>query len=133
MDPISAILAALTAGAAAAASETAGNAIKDAYEGFKLLLKKKLFGKEMATAAVDAHQKDPKSAEAVLRPALQDVHVTADASLMEAARVLLAKADPEGKIAARYQLNVTGDVYGLSQGNHNTLNLHFGTSKPGKE
>jgi hypothetical protein len=41
MDPISAILAALAAGAAAAAKETASSAIKDAYVGLKSLIKKK--------------------------------------------------------------------------------------------
>ena len=46
MEPISLILAALAAGAAAAAKDTAGTAVKDAYEGLKALIKKKfgLFG-----------------------------------------------------------------------------------------
>nr|WP_287107984.1 MULTISPECIES: hypothetical protein [unclassified Microcystis] len=35
------ILAALAAGAAAAAKDTAGTAVKDAYEGLKALIKKK--------------------------------------------------------------------------------------------
>src|SRR5712672_2769210 len=118
MDPISAILAALVAGAAAAAKGTAETAIKEGYEGFKSLLKSKLFGKTLATAAVDAHSDDPKAAETVLRPALKDAGADADAQLLEAARALLAKADPEGKIAARYQVNVTGGVHGLVQGDH---------------
>jgi len=133
MDPISAILAALVAGAAAAAKETADTAIKEGYESLKSLLKRKLFGKALATAAVDAHSDDPKAAETVLRPALKDSGADADAQLLEAARALLAKADPDGKVAARYQLNITGDVQGLVQGDHSRVTMTFGTSKPRKE
>jgi hypothetical protein len=133
MDPVSIILAALTAGAAAAAKETAGTAIKEAYEGLKGLLKKKLAGKAMATAVLDAHHEDPKAADAVLRPALKDAGADADAALMEAARAILAKADPEGKIAVRYQLNVSGDVHGSVQGDHAKVNMTFGTLKPRRE
>ncbi|MCZ8361568.1 MAG: hypothetical protein O9338_01940 [Microcystis sp. LE19-251.1A] len=43
MEPISLILAALAAGAVAAAKDTAGTAVKDAYEGLKALIKKKWF------------------------------------------------------------------------------------------
>jgi len=132
MDPISAILAALLAGATAAAQETAGTAIKDAYEGFKGLLKRKLAGKALATAAVDAHHEDAKSSEQVLRPALKEAGADADAALLEAARAMLAKADPGGKVAARYQLNVAGDVHGLAQGDHQHVTMTFGTIKPRK-
>lgn len=38
MDPVSAIVGALVAGATAAASDTASQAIKDAYQGLKILL-----------------------------------------------------------------------------------------------
>ncbi|MFN7216623.1 MULTISPECIES: hypothetical protein [unclassified Microcystis] len=41
MEPISLILAALAAGAVAAAKDTAGTAVKDAYESLKALIKKK--------------------------------------------------------------------------------------------
>jgi disulfide oxidoreductase YuzD len=41
MEPISLILAALAAGATGAAKDTAGTAVKDAYEGLKALIKKK--------------------------------------------------------------------------------------------
>ena len=40
MEPISLILAALVAGATAATKDTAGAAVKDAYEGLKALIKK---------------------------------------------------------------------------------------------
>jgi hypothetical protein len=39
MDPISLILAALGAGALAAAKDTAGTAVKDAYQGLKTLIR----------------------------------------------------------------------------------------------
>ncbi|CCI17590.1 exported hypothetical protein [Microcystis aeruginosa PCC 9807] len=43
MEPISLILAALAAGATGAAKDTAGTAVKDAYESLKALIKKKWF------------------------------------------------------------------------------------------
>ena len=41
MEPISLIIAALSAGAIAAAKDTAGTAVKDAYQGLKTLIKNK--------------------------------------------------------------------------------------------
>jgi hypothetical protein len=41
MEPISLIIAALGAGAIAAAKDTASTAVKDAYQGLKTLIKKK--------------------------------------------------------------------------------------------
>jgi hypothetical protein len=44
MEPISLILGALTAGAVAAAKDTAKKGVKDTYEGLKTLIKKRFAG-----------------------------------------------------------------------------------------
>lgn len=132
MDPITAVLAALAAGATAAVQETAGSAIKDAYEGLKTLLKTKFAGKALASAAVEAHASDTAAAEAVLRPALQAQAAGQDAELLAAARALLKLADADGSVARRYALQVGGDVHGLVQGDHATVTMNFGTLSRGE-
>jgi hypothetical protein len=52
MDPISLIIAALGAGALAGAKDTAGTAVKDAYQGLKTLIKKKFEGDVLGQAMV---------------------------------------------------------------------------------
>lgn len=130
MDPVSTILAALAAGAVAATKDTASAVIKDGYEGLKSLLKKKFAAKPIAAAAVDAHASDPPEAEAVLRPALQNARLDDDPDLVEAARRLLAAADPGGQVARRYSVQVGGDVQGLVQGDHAQVTMNFGGPPP---
>ena len=55
MDPVSLIVAALAAGASAALKDTATEAIKDAYNGLKSLLKRKLGNEPAAQVAIDEH------------------------------------------------------------------------------
>lgn len=130
MDPISTILAALAAGAVAAAKETTGNAIKDVYEGLKSLIKQKFGDKPFAKTAVDAHATEPQQAEAVLRPALKEAAADQDTELLAAAKALLAKADSDGSISRRYSLQTTGDVQGVVQGDHASVTMNFGVHKP---
>jgi len=125
MDPVTIILAALTAGAAAAMKDTTSIAIKDAYEGLKSLIKRKLAGKALAGAAVDAHALEPASAEAVLRPALQEAAADHDHELAEAAKALLAMADGDGSVRKRYTLQVTGNVQGMVQGDRANVTMNF--------
>jgi hypothetical protein len=133
MDPISTILAALTAGAVAAAKETTGTAIKDAYEGLKSLIKKKFCDKTLVKAAVDTHASEPQPSEAVLRPALKEAAVDQDAELLAAAKALLAKADSDGSVRRRYSLQVTGNVQGVVQGDHANVTMSFGGEPKQKE
>lgn len=132
MDPVSAILAALAAGAAAAAKETAGAAIKDAYEGLKSMLKSRLAGGALAGAAVDAHATEPQPAETVLRPALTAAGLDRDEAVLAAAKALLAMADADGKFGSRYKLEISGDVQGVVQGDHASVTMNFGNPPSGK-
>ena len=130
MDPTTTVLAALAAGAAAAAKETAGTAIKDAYEGLKGLLKKKFAGKAMATAAVDEHAKDTATAESLLRPALRETAADRDAEVLAAAQRLLSLADPQARISKNYTVNVTGNLTGNVQGDGANVTMNFGPVPP---
>ena len=63
MEPISLIIAALVAGATAATKDTAGQAVKDAYEGLKTLIKRKFEGDSLGQGLVDAKPEEIKQAE----------------------------------------------------------------------
>lgn len=89
MDPLSLIIAALAAGAAAAAKDTAGAAIRDGYEGFKLLVRKKLAGNQAATVVLEEHEKDPVTFEAPLKKKLAEAAVEQDSVILRAAETLM--------------------------------------------
>ena len=61
MDPISLIEAALVAGAAASANDTANQAVKDAYAGLKTSLSRLFAGKLKAQLILDEHEHDPEA------------------------------------------------------------------------
>ena len=95
MDPISLIVTALVAGAAAGAKPTAERAVKDAYEGIKTLIKRK-FG----SANIDLVEEDPTSQgrQQVLEEDLRKAGAGDDADVLEQAKVLLEalrKMDPQ--------------------------------------
>lgn len=81
MEPVTLIVAALAAGAQAALQDTAGTAIKDAYEGLKSLIVRK-FGKQ---PVLDSLEQKPESklkqasAEEDLAAAAKDEQVLASA------------------------------------------------------
>lgn len=117
MEPISLILAALGAGAIAAAKDTAGTAVKDAYEGLKTLIKKKFAdkGKEDDSNIIDKHQKKPDSdaVKALLKEELVDLDVDQDVEILKAAAEILKKEDPQGAEEGKYRINVQGDIKGI--------------------
>ena len=92
MDPLSLIVAALTAGAAAAAKDTAGAAIKDGYQELKTLLQRKLAGNQAATVVLEEHAKDPDTFDAPLRKKLAEAAIDQDPEIRQAAQMLLEQA-----------------------------------------
>jgi hypothetical protein len=95
MDPITLIITALTAGAAAGGQSVASGAIGDAYEGLKLLIQRKFANKPSAEMALSEHEKDPTIWEAPLIKALEQSHADEDEKIIEAAQKLIAQANPE--------------------------------------
>ena len=89
MDPLSLIVAALAAGAAAAAKDTAGAAIRDGYQGLKELIQRKLAGNQAAVVVLEEHAKDPPTSEALLKKKLAEAAVDQDPEIQRAAETLL--------------------------------------------
>src|ERR1039457_2826206 len=66
MEPIALIVMALTAGAAMGITDTASSAVKDAYEGLKALVKKRLSGRPDAELAPARYEQAPETWQAPL-------------------------------------------------------------------
>ena len=127
MDPVSLIIAAITAGAAAALKDTASAAIKDAYSGLRLLVKRRLGGGPAADAEVEGVERRPRPDASPLKAQLEAAGAADDAELLRAARVLLEKVDPEGARAGKYNVTVTGGK-GVVVGDNATVTMNFGDS-----
>jgi hypothetical protein len=95
MEPIAIILTALVAGATAAAKDTAGTAVKDAYNGLKHLLKKKFEGDALAQAVVDAKPEDIDKAEGLLKTKITEFSVEKDTEILRAAKTLIDTLNSE--------------------------------------
>lgn len=128
MEPISMIMAALAAGAAAAAKDTAGTAVKEGYEGLKALLKRRFSGDAGSEVALEKYPEAPTVWEKPLEHALEETGAAEDEEVVQAAQALAIAADPEGAAAGKYTLNISGGtVQGLVQGDHNQVTQSFGT------
>jgi len=129
MEPISLILTALVAGAVAAAKDTAEKGVKDAYQGLKTLIKRRFAdkGKEDDSNILDKHEKKPdsKAVKALLEEELIEIEIGTDEEILNAAREVLKKGDPEGFQEGKYNTTVTvaGDVFGVAGTNTGTVNV----------
>jgi hypothetical protein len=121
MDPVTLIVAALAAGAAAGMGDTASQAIKDAYAGLKALLKRRFAGNAKAEETLADHEADPETYEKPLAKQLEAAGAQADPEILEAAEELLKKADEAG-IKTKYHVQVTGGKVGII-GDHGHIDI----------
>jgi hypothetical protein len=112
------IIAALIAGATAAAKDTAGVAVKDAYEGLKALLKKKLEKDALAQAMVDAKPEEIKQAEVLLKNKIAEAGIDKDEEILKAATtVIQLEEESQGVTGSKYNNTIGGDMKTGVQGN----------------
>ncbi|MEV6801393.1 hypothetical protein AB0M91_24075 [Micromonospora rifamycinica] len=96
MSAVEVITAALAVGAGAGMKDTASAAIKDAYDGLKALLKRRLaITDDQVVQALEADETDPGVWQARLGEALTVSGAVDDEQILGAARRLLAAADPD--------------------------------------
>ncbi|MBN3923944.1 hypothetical protein [Nostoc sp. NMS4] len=126
MEPISIIIAALGAGAIAATKDTAGTAVKDAYQGLKALIKKKFESEPKAQMVLEEHETDPETYEAPLKKKLAEAGVDQDAEIIKAAQELLKQEKPEESAAGKYNTVFEGEVKGIQVGDRNKQENKFG-------
>jgi hypothetical protein len=124
MDPITLIVSALTAGATAALQETAGTAIKDAYQGLTTLIKQKFKKDPKATAVLEGHAEDPETWQKPLEKSLQQTAAAQDKDILIAAQKLLELVQSQ-KSSPKYDVRIRGNVKGFIQGDHATVTMNF--------
>lgn len=128
MDPVSLVIAALVAGAAAGFGKVASDVVTDAYSTLKSGLKR-LFGTandSEGAALVDAVSNEPQSDTKALRVKLDQIDVADKEDLIKAAQDVLAKADPAGHAAGKYTVTVSNSQ-GVVTGDHSTQTNTFGS------
>jgi hypothetical protein len=97
MDPITIIVSALVAGAAAGATSVAEQTLKDAYAGLKALIRRKFGDKGDVDVAVEQVEKKPDSPawKEVLKEELAGAGADQDTEVLQAATDLLALLQPK--------------------------------------
>jgi hypothetical protein len=108
VDPVSLIIAALVAGAAAGTSDTVSSAIKDAYAGLKGLISRRFKDKPAAQLALSGHEADPATWESSLARSLADSGAREDSDVLAAALRVLALHDPTGAQRGKYNVDLRG-------------------------
>jgi hypothetical protein len=114
------ILAALIAGATAATKDTAGVAIKDAYEGLKALIKKKFAeqGKDDPSTIIDKFEKKPEVTKPLLEDELKEAGLEKDEEILKAAAaVIKMEEECQGVTGSKYHNTIGGDMKTGVQGN----------------
>lgn len=124
MDPVSLIVAALAAGASAALKDTAAEAVKDAYNGLKSLLKRKLGDKPAAQVVIDKHEESPDVWEKPLEDEIKQSGIADDEEVVKAAQKLMELVDPDGARAGKYNVNISGGK-GIVVGDHAQVKMTF--------
>lgn len=126
MDPVTLILTALTAGAVASAKETANQAVKDAYNGLKALVKSRFTSKPAAEVALAEHEKKPDIWKAPLEEGLKEAGLDQDQEVIAAAQQLMKLVQPQQAAMGKYNVQITGNVQGYAQGDYQQVTMNFG-------
>jgi hypothetical protein len=132
MDPITLILTALGSGAIASLKDAASQAVKDTYNGLKTLIYNKIAGKPDAETALAKYEKKPDVWKAALEDELKEAQVFQDKAIIEAAEKLMTLIQPQQAAQGKYNVQITGNVTGFAQGDHQTVNMTFGNPPPEK-
>lgn len=98
MDPVTLIVAALATGAAAAAKDVGGDAVKSAFNGLKALIAKKFGGKPDVTEAVAKVEQKPESEgrKETLKEELQAAGADKDQELLAEVQKFLKLLEEKG-------------------------------------
>lgn len=124
MEPVTLIVTALMAGAAAAVQDGVKDAVKDTYRRLRDAVKQRLAGRPDGQLALERHKDAPNTWSNVLTAELVDAGAADDTRLIEAAQELLRMVDEEGAHSPTYNFTIH-DSQGIQFGDHNTQNNTF--------
>lgn len=128
VDPISLIVAALAAGAAAGLSDTASTAVQDAYTGLRELVRRRFAGRAAAEVALAEHESAPEVWQAPLAAELEKAEAGADEAMVAAAQRVMAIVDEAGARSGKYAVDLRG-AQGVQVGDGN-LQVNSFTTPP---
>ena len=122
MDPITLIVTALAAGAAAGALDTVKDSAKAgltaAYAKLRGLAHKRIAGNQAAEVALAEIQADPETWKAPLAKKLTELDAANDDALVAAAKELMKLVDQAGARAGKYNVTIK-DAKGVQIGDGN--------------
>ena len=125
MDPVTLIVAALTAGASAGVGDTVSQAIKDAYGALKSVVRKRLRDRPDGELVLDRHEQEPDTWQEPLRSELESSGVSNDDEVVALARRLIELVEAEGGAAGgKYRVDASSSQ-GVQIGDHGTQRNEF--------
>jgi hypothetical protein len=125
MDPISLILTALISGAV---KEATSQGVKDAYNGLKTLIHKKLVGKPTAEMALTQYQEDPNVWKAPFEKELKKAGIDQDTAIVEAAQRVMTLVQPQQASQGKFNTQIAGNVQGFAAGDYQQVHMSFGNT-----
>lgn len=134
MDPVTLIVAALAAGAAAGVTDTASAMVKDAYAGLRALVRKRLGGGPDAELMLAKHEKAPEIWHEPMTAELAEAGADRDRELIAAAQAVLNLIGGASGRAGKYSVDARG-AQGVQIGDHDRQDNVFygpagGTGQP---
>ena len=111
-------MTALAAGAALGVKDVASTAVKDAYNGLKALVKKRIAGRPDAELVLARYETAPDTWQAPLTAELEQADADQDTDLVTAAQALMSLVDEAGTRAGKYTVDVRG-AQGVQVGDKN--------------
>src|SRR6266567_7561938 len=124
MDPVNVVLAALAAGAATAAKDTASQAVKDAYAGLKALVKKRFEKRPHAEISLAEYEHDPDTWQKPLQKSLVETGADQDEALLRQAQQMLKLVNPQQASQGKYNVQI-GKGKGIVIGDNPHVEQHF--------
>ena len=124
METTSLILTALATGAAAAAKDTASQAIKDAYTGLKDLIRKHFTDKPEAEMALTQHEKKPEIWQEPLKDALSVTGANQDEEIIRQAQQVMKLVNPQQASQGKYNIQI-GEGKGVVIGDNAQVTQTF--------
>ena len=126
MDPLTLIVTALGSLASSGGQSFISEAAKDAYTALKTRVQQKFTGNPAAELALQEHETNPGTWELPLKQALREAQVDQDKDIIDAAEKVMTLVQPQQAAMGKYNVQITGNVQGFAQGDHQRVDMHFG-------
>ena len=125
MEPITLIMAALVAGAAAGVQSTASEAVRDAYRALKGAILGRFGDRPEVAVTLEKAEQKPDVWGEPLKEVLQEVGADHEEEIVAAAEELIRLARPDVDEAGKYNLQITGNVHGVAVGDGQHVEMTF--------